>query len=189
MFTIRLVSVSGVWTCSFDSRQAHDSRNWRNPSATDATFRARIADEGDAPWLRTGDLGFLDEDGELYITGRIKDVIIIRGMNHYPQDIEDTVQNSHPALRRNCGAAFIIGEEGGGEQLIVVQEVERTFRNKVADEDFVGTIREAVADEHEIAVHKVVLIRPGAIPKTTSGKVQRNLTRRLWLEGTLEVLE
>ncbi|HYS47911.1 MAG TPA: fatty acyl-AMP ligase [Xanthobacteraceae bacterium] len=177
--------VGEVWVAGPHVAQGY----WHNPAATDATFRARIADEGDAPWLRTGDLGFLDEDGELYITGRIKDVIIIRGMNHYPQDIEDTVQNSHPALRRNCGAAFIIGEEGGGEQLIVVQEVERTFRNKVADEDFVGTIREAVADEHEIAVHKVVLIRPGAIPKTTSGKVQRNLTRQLWLEGTLEVLE
>jgi acyl-CoA synthetase (AMP-forming)/AMP-acid ligase II len=71
----------------------------------------------------------------------------------------------------------------------VVQEVERTFRNKVADEDFAGTIREAVTDAHEVAVHKVVLIRPGSIPKTTSGKVQRNLTRQLWLEGALEVLE
>jgi len=162
---------------------------WQNPAATETTFCARIAGEGDTSWLRTGDLGFLDEDGEVYITGRIKDVIIIRGMNHYPQDIEDTVQDSHPALRRHCGAAFTVAGDNGEERLVVVQEVERTFRNKIADEDFAGTIREAVADEHEVAVHQIVLIRPGSIPKTTSGKVQRNLTRQLWLEGALEVLE
>jgi acyl-CoA synthetase (AMP-forming)/AMP-acid ligase II len=161
---------------------------WRNPGASETTFRARIAGEGDVRWLRTGDLGFLDEQGELYITGRIKDMIIIRGMNHYPQDIEETVQNSDPALRRNCGAAFAVADEDGVERLVVAQEVERTFRNKVEHKSLVGAIREAVADEHEIAVHKVVLVRPGALPRTTSGKLQRNLTRQLWLEGALEEL-
>jgi acyl-CoA synthetase (AMP-forming)/AMP-acid ligase II len=89
---------------------------WRNAEATTSTFRVRIEGEGERYWLRTGDLGFLDQSGELYITGRIKDVVIIRGVNHYPQDIENTVQSAHPALRRNCGAAFgNIDEDGGGE--------------------------------------------------------------------------
>jgi acyl-CoA synthetase (AMP-forming)/AMP-acid ligase II len=98
------------------------------------------------------------------------------------------VQNSHPALRRNGGAAFTVGDEAGNERLVVAQEVERGFHDKLAEEDFEGRIREAVTEEHEIAVHQVVLVRPGAIPKTTSGKVQRNLTRQLYLAGSLDAL-
>jgi acyl-CoA synthetase (AMP-forming)/AMP-acid ligase II len=161
---------------------------WQNEDATAPVFRARIVGEGDVPWLRTGDLGFLDDAGELYISGRIKDVIIIRGMNHYPQDIENTMENSHPALRRHCGAAFIVLDEDDHEKLVLVQEVERTQRHRVATEDIVGCIREAVTTEHEIAVDKIVLLQPGAIPKTTSGKIQRNLTRKLWLENSLDLL-
>jgi acyl-CoA synthetase (AMP-forming)/AMP-acid ligase II len=161
---------------------------WQNEDATAPVFRARIVGEGDVPWLRTGDLGFLDDAGELYISGRIKDVIIIRGMNHYPQDIENSMENSHPALRRHCGAAFIVLDEDDHEKLVLVQEVERTQRHRVATEDIVGCIREAVSTEHEIAVDKIVLLQPGAIPKTTSGKIQRNLTRKLWLENSLDLL-
>jgi acyl-CoA synthetase (AMP-forming)/AMP-acid ligase II len=161
---------------------------WRNEEATTSVFGARIEGEDGEAWMRTGDLGFLDSDGELFITGRIKDIIIIRGMNHYPQDIEDSMQDSHPALRRHCGAAFTIVDEHNEERLILVQEVERTARHQISIEDIAGCIREAVFNEHEIAIHKVVLIPPGAIPKTTSGKIQRSLTRKLWQEGRLEVL-
>jgi len=162
---------------------------WRNAVETNSVFQGRIDGEGDACWLRTGDLGFLDEAGELFITGRIKDVIIVRGMNHYPQDIESTVQNCHPALRRHCGAAFTVLDGNNEERLILVQEVERVHRHQPDADDIIGHIREAVADEHEIAVDQIVLIRPGAIPKTTSGKVRRRLTRQLWLEDLLDVLE
>jgi acyl-CoA synthetase (AMP-forming)/AMP-acid ligase II len=161
---------------------------WRNEEATTSVFGARIEGEDGEAWMRTGDLGFLDPGGELFITGRIKDVIIIRGMNHYPQDIEDSMQDSHPALRRHCGAAFTIVDEHSEERLILVQEVERTARHQISIEEIAGCIREAVFNEHEIAIHKVVLIPPGAIPKTTSGKIQRGLTRKLWQEGRLEVL-
>ncbi len=161
---------------------------WRNPEATAAAFSARITGETTEGWLRTGDLGFLDEDGQLFITGRLKDVIIIRGANHYPQDIEDTVQTCHPGLTRHGGAAFAVGDEKGAERLVIVQEVERTFRHQLAAADLVTRIREAVIGEHEVAPHDIALLRPGALPKTTSGKIQRSLSRELWLSGSLERL-
>lgn len=161
---------------------------WRNEAVTHATFGAQIAGEPGEHWLRTGDLGFLDQRGELFITGRIKELIIIRGINHYPQDIERTVQDCDPALRQNGGAAFSVPDEIGDEMLVVVQEVERTHRHAVDAADLVGRIREAVANEHEVHARHVVLIRPGTLPKTTSGKIQRGGTRQAWLEQRLELL-
>ncbi len=124
----------------------------------------------------------------MYITGRIKDVVIIRGANHYPQDIEDTVQEAHPALRRHGGAAFAAQDGNGAERLVVVQEVERTWRNRIDIDEIVGRIREAVVTEHEIVPYEIALLRPGALPKTTSGKIQRALSRQLWQEGSLDRL-
>lgn len=161
---------------------------WQNEEATAQVFRARIEGEGGEFWLRTGDLGFFDETGELFISGRIKDVIIIHGVNHYPQDIENTVQNSHPALRRHSGAAFTVADGNDVERLILVQEVERTARNTASIEEITRRIREAVFDEHEIGVHDVVLLQPGSVPKTTSGKIRRSLARKRWLDGSLDVL-
>lgn len=161
---------------------------WRNPEATASAFRARTASGAAQYWLRSGDLGFLDEDGELYITGRIKDLIIIRGINHYPQDIEETVQDCHAALRRHGGAAFSVPDHNDEEQLVVVQEVERTFRRQIAIEEIVASIREAITREHEIAARELVLIRTGSLPKTTSGKIQRRLTRQMFLAGTLSLV-
>ena len=159
---------------------------WQNADATRDTFQAVI--EGrDGTWLRTGDLGFLDQDGRLFVTGRIKDIIIIRGNNHYPQDIENTAHNSHPALRRDCGAAFAGVDDNDNEKLVIVHELERTQRNRFDADEIIGAIREAVVNEHEIAVGEVVLVRPGALPKTTSGKVQRSLTRLLWQQKNLDV--
>jgi acyl-CoA synthetase (AMP-forming)/AMP-acid ligase II len=162
---------------------------WRNPEATAEAFSARLADEADETrWLRTGDLGFLDESGELFITGRIKEIVIIRGVNHYPQDIEHTVQRSHPALRRHGGAAFAVADPAGAERLVIVQEVERTYRNRIDPAEIIARVREAVVIEHEIAPHEIALLRPGALPKTTSGKIQRAVSRQLWQQGALDLL-
>jgi len=156
---------------------------WRNADATQTNLKAHIAGDADRDWLRTGDLGFLDGNGELFITGRIKDLIIIRGMNHYPQDIEHSAQAVHPALRANCGAAFSVSGEFGDEELVIVQEVERTERNKIDTAEMTDLIRQGVVDQHEVFARHIVLIRPGALPKTTSGKIQRGLARQQWLEG------
>jgi acyl-CoA synthetase (AMP-forming)/AMP-acid ligase II len=172
--------IGEIWVAGPNVAQGY----WRNQAATEAAFRASIDGESKV-WLRTGDLGFLDEDGELFITGRIKDLIIIRGMNHYPQDIEETVQDCHPALRRHGGAAFGIRDESDEELLIVVQEVERTARQRSAIAEIIASAREAIAREHEIAAREIVLIRTGTLPKTTSGKIQRDLTRRMFLAGSL----
>ncbi len=163
-------------------------RYFRNEAATTSGLRARILGEDDASWLRTGDLGFLDDTGELFVTGRIKELIIIRGINHYPQDIEQTVQRLHPSLRQNGGAAFSVPDENGEEQLAIVQEIERTERNRIDAEELKGLIREGITDQHELFARHIELIRPGALPKTTSGKIQRGLARRLWLEGRLDAL-
>lgn len=162
---------------------------WQNPEATRASFAGRIAGEDFSGWLRTGDLGFLDEAGEVFITGRIKDLVIIRGVNHYPQDIEHTVETCHPALRRHGGAAFGVIDENGEERLVVVQEVERGFRHRLDPREIIATIREALTREHDLAPYRIVLIRPGTLPQTTSGKIQRGLARHLWLTGALEVVE
>ncbi len=161
---------------------------WGNPATTRSTFQARIEGE-DEFWLRTGDLGFMDEAGELFITGRIKDVIIVRGINYYPQDIENTVYDSHPALRRYCGAVFSVLTENTEEKVVLVQEVERVHRRDLEIDEIIGCIREAVVNEHEIALDSIVLIRPGSIPKTTSGKIQRNLARRMWLQNSFKAVD
>jgi acyl-CoA synthetase (AMP-forming)/AMP-acid ligase II len=159
---------------------------WHQDQETARAFHAKIDGEGNGHWLRTGDLGFLDENGEVFITGRIKDILIIRGMNHYPQDIEATTQAAHPALRRHCGAAFLVKDDKDTERLVIVQEVERTHRSNIDHDEVCALIREAIATEHELSVQQVVLTLPNSVPKTTSGKIQRGLTRTLWLSGQLE---
>ncbi|ASC71044.1 peptide synthetase [Halomicronema hongdechloris C2206] len=157
---------------------------WQRPAESEQTFAAYLADTGVGPFLRTGDLGFLHQ-GELFITGRTKDLIIIRGRNLYPQDIELTTERSHPALRSGGGAAFMV-EEQREEKLVVVQELE--FRQKPDPEEVTAAIREAIAQEHEVQAYAVVLIKPGTIPKTSSGKIQRRATRAGFLAGHLEVI-
>lgn len=161
---------------------------WRNAEASKVNLSARIAGADATNWLRTGDLGLLDEGGELFITGRIKDLVIIRGINHYPQDIEHTVQALHPALRQNCGAAFSVPDERGEETLVIVQEIERTERNRIDPAEMKEIIRAGVTDQHELFARHIALIRPGALPKTTSGKIQRSRARMLWLERHFEDL-
>ncbi len=176
--------VGEIWVSGPNVARAY----WRNTEAARTALEARIKGRDDQAWLRTGDLGFLDETGELFITGRIKDLIIIRGINHYPQDIERTVQAADAALRQNCGAAFSVLDEAGEETLVVVQEVERTERNRIDASEMIALIRESVTDQHELFARHIILIRPGSLPKTTSGKIQRRLTRKLWLEQRLDEL-
>jgi acyl-CoA synthetase (AMP-forming)/AMP-acid ligase II len=154
---------------------------WNRPEQTECTFRAALAGSAEGPFLRTGDLGFF-KDGELFITGRLKDLIIIRGRNIYPQDVEQSVQTCHPALRAGCGGAFSV-DTADEERLVVVQELDARLCRDV--DEVVGTIRQAVAEEHEVPVHEVVLIKPGAFPKTTSGKLQRQACKDKFLAGSL----
>jgi acyl-CoA synthetase (AMP-forming)/AMP-acid ligase II len=155
---------------------------WNRPADTADTFGARLIDEDRGPFLRTGDLGFLS-GGELYIAGRLKDLIIIRGQNHYPQDIEQTVESLGSMLRSHGCAAFSVDVDGE-ERLIVAQEVEREARG--ADlPDLQGRIRQAVAEAHEVYVYDVVILRAGALPRTSSGKIRRQACRLAYTEGTL----
>ena len=173
--------VGEIWVNSPSVAQGY----WNRPEESALVFRASPwAGGGLAHFLRTGDLGFL-RDGELFITGRIKDLIIIRGRNHYPHDIELTVQNSHPSLRVDAGAAFSV-EVDGEERLVVVQEIDRHRHGDA--EDAAALIRTAIAEEHEIAPYAVVLVRQNAVPKTSSGKIQRSACARAFGEGSLPVV-
>ena len=157
---------------------------WHQPEATEQAFRAYLKDTGEGPFLRTGDLGFM-QDAELFVTGRLKDLIIVHGMNYYPQDIEQTVQQAHPRLRADCGAAFTV-EVDGRQQLVVVQEVERRKQGDL--EVLFDTVVRAVAAEHELALEAVVLVKAGSIPKTSSGKIQRHACCAAYLDGTLDLV-
>lgn len=160
---------------------------WRRPEESQLALQARLPGYGDVPFLRTGDLGFLRE-GELYITGRLKDLIIIRGRNYYPQDIEQAIERSHPALRPAAGVAFTVEPDHateGGERLVVVNEVERQWVSSPPVEEIARAICGVVAEQFELRVHAVVLLKPGGVPKTSSGKVQRRACRESLLAGTL----
>jgi len=160
---------------------------WNLVEETGQTFRAYLAESNEGPFLRTGDLGYLHE-GELFITGRMKDLIVIRGHNHYPQDIELTVEQSHPALRKGGGAAFSVDDEdSGAESLVIVQEVERHSRNLDADAA-IAAIRGAIAEHHGLQTRAIALIKTLSLPRTSSGKVMRQATRAKFLEGRLEVV-
>jgi 1-acyl-sn-glycerol-3-phosphate acyltransferase len=177
---------------------------WNNLEQTTKTFHAYLVDSGEASFLRTGDLGFI-LDEELFVTGRLKDVIIIRGRNHYPQDIEATVENSHPLIKKpNCCAAIAV-EIAGEERLVIVVELERRYRQRshqpqdqvqndvevgygVDIEEVVGRIRSSVAHQHELQVYGVQLLKPGGIPKTSSGKIQRHACRDSYEAGTLDAI-
>ncbi|CAA9453701.1 MAG: Polyketide synthase modules and related proteins [uncultured Rubrobacteraceae bacterium] len=174
--------VGEVWISGPSVAQGY----WGRPEETKHDFRARLADTGEGPFLRTGDLGFL-RHGELFVTGRLKDLIIVRGRNHYPQDIEQTAEQSHAALRPGGCAAFSV-QADEGEQLVVVQELERGYVRGVDLDDVAAAVRHAVAEHHETEVHVVALVRTGSIPKTSSGKIRRRATRAAYLENNLPVV-
>ena len=157
---------------------------WNRPDLTAQTFGAYLSDSGAGPYLRTGDLGFVD-DGDLFITGRLKDLIIVRGLNYYPQDVELVAEQSHTGLRAGCGAAFTVNL-AGAEELVIVYEVER---RRTADAvDVLAAIRESVAEDLELQVSNILLIPTGSIPKTSSGKIQRSLCRQMFLDGEFKTV-
>jgi acyl-CoA synthetase (AMP-forming)/AMP-acid ligase II/acyl carrier protein len=158
---------------------------WHRPAETQATFAASLARSGAGTYLRTGDLGFL-KNGELFIAGRLKDVLIIRGRNYFPQDIELTVERSHAALRGGFGAAFPF-DTGTEETLVVVHELRRDCPNPDVDA-VIRAVLAAVAEEHDVHVHAIALAVPGTLPKTTSGKIQRRSCRRAFSAGQLDLV-
>jgi amino acid adenylation domain-containing protein len=157
---------------------------WNQPDATEATFQARLA-TGEGPWLRTGDLGFM-QDGDVFVTGRMKDLIIVHGRNLYPQDIEWTVQKVDERFRPGYGAAFSVDSDEG-DLVVIVQELERKCDERNLTE-IAAAIRRAVADEHEIPLAAVVLVRSGSLPRTSSGKIRRRSCRQDYLDGTLSAV-
>lgn len=173
--------VGEIWVAGPSVAQGY----WAKPDQSEETFSASLSESDGGKFLRTGDLGFL-HSGELYVTGRRKDLIIIRGSNYYPNDIELTVQECHPALVRGRGAAFSVTRESGAEQLVVVQEVDRNRLGQVDLTEIVGTIRAAITERHAISTHAVVLVDPLRIPTTSSGKIQRSACRQQFLDGLIE---
>jgi len=155
---------------------------WGNEAETDSTFRGVLPGDP-AQFLRTGDLGFL-YSGELFVTGRRKDLIIIRGRNHYPQDIEDSVSSADAALVPFACAAFSVESEQG-EVLVIVQEVSRSAIRTLDSTRVVRAIRGAVSAHHGLHTHAVVLLKPSTLPRTTSGKVRRKACREAFLNHSL----
>jgi acyl-CoA synthetase (AMP-forming)/AMP-acid ligase II len=160
---------------------------WNQPEETERTFHAYLKDTGEGPFLRTGDLGFL-QGGELFITGRLDDVLVFWGLNHYPQQLEQTVERCHPAFRPNEAAAFSV-PVNGEERLVIAQEVERSYRRHMSARAIVETARWAIFREHLIDVYAIALLKPGGLPKTSSGKIQRHKCQSQFLNGSLEVLD
>ncbi|MEU0004280.1 fatty acyl-AMP ligase [Streptomyces sp. NPDC006314] len=156
---------------------------WGRPEQSETTFRAVLhGEEQGAPWLRTGDLGVW-HDKQLYVTGRLKDLVIIDGTNHYPHDIEETVHHAHPAVRPHRVAAFAVST-GEGERLVVVAEHGRDANpDDIAGQEVTRAVRAALATGHGVALHDFVLVPPGSVPHTTSGKVARGACREQYLAG------
>lgn len=156
---------------------------WDDPDGTDRTFRA-YSSEGEGPFMRTGDLGFIEE-GQLFISGRLKDLIIIRGLNHYPQDIEQTAEESHEAIQQGSAAAFSV-EANEQENLVVVAEIKRTHLRDLDSGKVLESVKKGVAETHGLEPYAIVLARTGGTPKTSSGKIQRFECRNQFLSGSLE---
>lgn len=148
---------------------------YENEAATDETYFNSVSNS--TTYLRTGDLAFKDEDGQIYIVGRIKDLIIIRGLNYYPQDIERTSCYSHPDLRIDGAAAFAMNKDGN-ECCYLVQELTRSAILSPKFDEYARAIRNAVLQDHGIAIDTILFVAPMHVPRTTSGKIQRRLAKR-----------
>jgi acyl-CoA synthetase (AMP-forming)/AMP-acid ligase II/aryl carrier-like protein len=171
-------SIGEIWIAGPSVAQGY----WGRLEHSKRTFGAELLPQCEGPYLRTGDLGFL-EDKELFVTGRLKDLVIVRGRNLYPSDIEITMQRAHPSLKPGCGAAFTVAGEGE-DILVVVSEVDR--HPALPFGDLISLVRKAITLEHGVHVHAVVLVKTGTIPKTTSGKIKRGACRSAFLEGGLQ---
>lgn len=173
--------VGEIWV----SGDSGSSGYWNNAEETAETFGATINGEPETRFLRTGDLGFID-DGQLFVTGRLKDLIILNGRNYYPQDLELASERSHPSLRPGHAAAFALSDEGR-ETLAIALEVTRHHRESEHEAVF-SAVRRALAEREGVLPDVVVLVRQNGIPRTSSGKVQRRATRAMLLDGALETI-
>ncbi|MEI6241661.1 MAG: aminotransferase class I/II-fold pyridoxal phosphate-dependent enzyme, partial [Planctomycetia bacterium] len=176
----------GYWNRADATRETFEAMLAR-PDSQSQTQSAKKWQPNPGPYLRTGDLGFFDA-GELFVTGRLKDLIIVRGRNHYPQDIERSVEEASPLVRAGSVAAFSVDVDGR-ERVVVVAELERGKREAGELAAAFDEIRKRLAIEHEVALEALVMVRPNSIAKTSSGKIQRHACKRQFLEGTLEVVE
>lgn len=174
-------AIGEIWVSGPSIAQGY----WNNPESTRSTFQAKIVNSDGDRFLRTGDLGFL-RDGNLFITGRIKDLIIIHGQNYIPSDIEYTVEGSHADLRKGCSAAFSVASVGE-ENLAVVCEIRKKAKTAELKNISAG-IRRAITDSHGINAARIVLIKARTIPKTTSGKIRRKMCKMALLNNKLEVV-
>jgi acyl-CoA synthetase (AMP-forming)/AMP-acid ligase II len=156
---------------------------WQQPEETDRSFRATLPNT-DGYFMRTGDLGFLWQ-GNLFITGRLKETLILWGFNHYPHHIEQTIEPCHPGFRPNGCAVFTV-DVAGEERLVVAQEVERRYCNSIDIQAVADSIHWAVFQQHLVDVYAIVLLKPSHLPRTSSGKIQRQLCRTKFLRGELE---
>ncbi len=176
--------IGEIWVAGPSVAQGYFGR----PGQTQSTFGARltfdITDDRPQTFLRTGDVGFFHE-GELFVTGRVKDLIIVCGKNHSPEDIEREVPALHPALQNGSGAAFSVDIDGA-ERLVIVQEVRRKAELDIAQ--LSKTLKRVLNERHDLPLWAFVLIREGSIHKTTSGKIQRHAVRNAYLQGTLNVV-
>lgn len=174
-------TVGEIWVAGSSVTQGY----WNRPEKTEETFHARLdGDNARGPYLRTGDLGFL-QDGELFVTGRLSDLIIIRGRNIYPQDIEAMVEDAHPAFNHGGAAAFSI-EEDGQERLIVLQELRRATLDGEDKAALIASIQRMLSSEMDLIARDVVLLKPGRVPRTSSGKTARRVARAAYLDGKLD---
>jgi acyl-CoA synthetase (AMP-forming)/AMP-acid ligase II len=159
---------------------------WYKETATIKTFRAYTSDTSEGPFLRTGDLGFF-YNKELFVTGRSKELIIIRGQNFYPQDIEKVVEQSSECLRPGCGAAFSVDLDGE-EKLIIVYELQRKYLQNFDMDKLTSFIKKAISESFDLTVHNIVFIETSSFPKTSSGKLQRILVKQMYNKNELSLI-
>ncbi|GAB3356895.1 fatty acyl-AMP ligase [Lysobacter tyrosinilyticus] len=173
-------TVGEIWVRGSSVAQGY----WMRPEVTERVFRARI-EGSEGEYLRTGDLGFV-QDGQLYVSGRLKDLIVVNGRKYAPQDIENECEQSHVALRQASGAAFDV-DDADNRRLVVVFELKREWLRRHPEwDDVIGSMRASVSAAYGLPVSDVVLIRPGSLPRTSSGKVRRSQCRADYLAGALE---
>jgi 8-amino-7-oxononanoate synthase len=181
--TLRAVddgAIGEIWVSSESVAQGY----WKRPGETAATFGARLAGSSGS-FLRTGDLGAM-RDGQLVVTGRLKDVIILQGRNLYPHDLEQAAERSHPDLRPGFGAAFGV-EQAGAEALVLALEVSR-HHDRAEDDALFHAVRTALAEAAGVVPGEIVLLKQGTIPRTSSGKIQRRACRAAYLSDALDVV-
>lgn len=191
--TVRIVNPNTLLPCEdatvgeiWVSGPGVASGYWQQPELSRQVFNAVDPRDPEARFLRTGDLGFI-KDGDVFVTGRCKDLLIVNGLNHYPQDIEFTVQACSDAMEKNRGAVFSL-ECNDSKHVVVVQEIRRSKLATIEPEKLLRLVREAISLHHGLSVSAIILVKPTGVPITSSGKVQRSQCRVHYMEQTLPII-